>query len=378
MAADRLLRPGSAMCFLERTWIVLALSVALIGSADAQTVEQYRDRTRRLLDVWSEARVLADSADQVLREAMDVERIRFGTLLVLAHPERALGARWAARSAWRELAKTLGSDTVLLDGVVFYFPERSRSWAAGPIADGRATQVVRTMATRPDILRRQLLGHVEGTLSASVDSIFDTWLHGPIPISRATPDLEELYIELVTAPSPLVRECRNGDLTACHLAFVFINVTDRIREWYDEDGREQLIRGLPGLIRQDPEAAEVCLDRGWDDVCIAILQGLPSGPPPPLSYAARASLVRFALQRGGDGAYGTIFDAARNLADSTMVPHVVAAAAGVPIDTLLSEWRAAAINARPEQITLRLRSALLAVLWIVGLFGMAMRNTRWR
>jgi hypothetical protein len=358
--------------------MAVALSVAPIGPADAQTVEQYRARTRRLLDVWSEARVLADSADQVLRETMDVERIRFGTLLVLAHPERALGARLAARSAWSELAQTLGRDTVLLDGVVFYIPERDRPWAAGPIADGRATKVVRTMATRPDILRRQLLGHVESTLSESVDSIFNAWLHGPIPVSRAIPNLEELYVEFITAPSPLVRECRNGDLAACRRALVFINVSDQIREWYDEDGREQLIRGLPGLIRQDPEAAEVCFDRGWDEVCIAILQGLRSGPPPPLSYSTRASLVSFALQRGGDGAYGTMFDAAHHLADSTMVPHVVAAAAGLPIDTLLSEWRTAVINARPEQVTLRLRSTLVAVLWIVGLFGMAMRNTRWR
>jgi hypothetical protein len=371
LTAPRVVRAGAAVCAVGALW-------AGPAPAGGQTVEQYRARVNRLLEVWSQAREAADSADDALRANMDVETIRFGTLVVLAHPERAFAARLAARGAWRDLEEILGRDTVLLDSVAFYLPERYRPWAAGPLLQGRSTQVVRTMATRPDILRRQLLGYGELTLSRSVDSIFRNWLHGAVPVARATPDLEELHVEFVTAPSPLVRDCRLGDLPACRRALVFADVKDKVREWYDAEGRAQLIRGLPGLIRQDREAADVCLERGWDDVCIAILQGLPSGPPPPLAFPVRASLVRYALERGGDGAYGRLFDAARHLADSTMIPHVIATAAGVPIDTLLDDWRTAVVNARPERIPLRLWSALVAVLWITGLFGTAMRNTRWR
>lgn len=371
LTAQRVVRAGAT------AWAVGAL---LAGPAPAggQTVEHYRARVTRLLEVWSLAQAAADSADALLRANTDVEMIRFGSLVVLAHPVRALAARLAARGAWRDLAEILGRDTVLLDSVAFYLPERDRQWARGPLLQGRATQVVRTLATRPDILRRQLLGSAERTLSRSVDSIFRDWLHGGVPVARATPDPEELHVEFVTAPSPLVHDCRLGDLTACRRALVFTDVSDKVREWYDAEGRAQLIRGLPGLIRRDREAADVCLERGWDDVCIAILRGLPSGPPPPLAFPARASLVRYALQRGGDGAYGRLFDAARQVADITMIPIVIATAAGVPIDTLLDDWRTAVVNARPERIPLRLSSALVAVLWIAGLFGTAMRNTRWR
>jgi hypothetical protein len=54
------------------------------------------------------------------------------------------------------------------------------------------------------------------------------------------------------------------------------------------------------------------------------------------------------------------------------------AAAGVPIDTIVSRWQAHIRGAERINDTMNLRTAMAWVLWMLLLIGLAARSSRWR
>jgi len=67
------------------------------------------------------------------------------------------------------------------------------------------------------------------------------------------------------------------------------------------------------------------------------------------------------------------------LADSNAaISNRLASAAGVGLDTLLSDWRREVIAARPAAVTIPPWGAFIAFGWIVLLAGCALTSSRWR
>jgi hypothetical protein len=267
-------------------------------------------------------------------------------LLAAPHFERV--ARSAAPRLIERLADGLGPDTSLLRELALYLP-----WGpqGPPAVDGREVLRLRVLDQDRELLVERLLRWTEGWLGRHSDSAFARWLARSVPIGPGGPETEEIFAELSTAPSHLAGACLGGDLDACRVGLVLEPVRDSITEWYDLEGRRNLVRRLTGLQRQDRTAALVCIERAWYQVCEDLLRRFAAGSvPPPISYAAREHLVRFALTQGGSGAHGRLY----------------------------ADWQMLIASARPRPVTLRAGVAAWTLAWIAAFLGLALASTRWR
>jgi hypothetical protein len=111
--------------------------------------------------------------------------------------------------------------------------------------------------------------------------------------------------------------------------------------------------------------------RGDAAACVRLLP--PPGFPPPLSRVSRAAFAQLALERGGEGGYERLaMDTSATVADR------LAAAAGMPLEQLVLEWRALALRARPHAyagLELKLGATLF---WSLVFLWLAARSTRCR
>ncbi len=350
----------------------MALAASLPASGAAQTVDEYRDRVARLRVLWDTATARADRAGRV-REATTVLTLQAGSLLLLVAPHFERAARSAAPILAARLGEGLGADTALLRGLALYLPWGPES---APPVEGR--EVVRLQMLEDDRTRlvERLLRWTEGWLGRDSDTTFTRWLARSVPLGAGGPQAEEIYAELSVAPSPLAGACLAGDLHACRVGLVLEPVADSIGEWYDAEGRRNLVRSLVGLQRSDPAAARVCIERGWDQVCDDLLRRFVAGSvPPPISYVAREHLLRFALAQGGPGAYRRLYAAA---AGGGPVDAILAATAQRDTRPLLADWQASIAASKPRAVALPGGVAVTSLLWIGVLLGLALASTRWR
>jgi hypothetical protein len=92
-----------------------------------------------------------------------------------------------------------------------------------------------------------------------------------------------------------------------------------------------------------------------------------------LSEAARASLLRLAIERGGAGAFD------RFMSDTTQsISLRLENASGIAADSLIRSWLDLTRQARPQPASTSPRTALLALLWSTVLCAASLRSSRWR
>ena len=88
----------------------------------------------------------------------------------------------------------------------------------------------------------------------------------------------------------------------------------------------------------------------------------------PLSASIKHSLVAFAVERGGEGAF------ARLMSTDGAASHILAAAAAVPLDQLLAEWRIKAVAAVPARSMPGALEGGTVLLWAAALAALATRR----
>jgi len=87
----------------------------------------------------------------------------------------------------------------------------------------------------------------------------------------------------------------------------------------------------------------------------------------------RASLLSLALESGGRGAWSRIVE------DPAMSPEAALEyASGVPLSTLLAEWRSRVVENRPDVYGSLGAHSGVALMWALFFAALAMRSTRWR
>jgi hypothetical protein len=181
-----------------------------------------------------------------------------------------------------------------------------------------------------------------------------------------------VYVELVTAPSVAVRRCYAGALDACSAALGIVE-GDRIPIWYDAAERRVLVRQLQDVLNSGlrPAVVNACVQAGSDGACLDVLHALQIEPP--LSSDARQSIARMALAAGGR-------DAFRRLSRSAGQPIArrLVLAGGVPLDSLLHQWRDQVIAARPRPVTMAASMGWTTLAWSLVFGLLALRSTRWR
>src|SRR5262249_5986311 len=113
---------------------------------------------------------------------------------------------------------------------------------------------------------------------------------------------------------------------------------------------------------------------GDDTACRELLlsTGVPSLPRP-LAMEARYYLVALALRHGGRDAYHRLVVTANQ-----PIPDRLAAAASMPIDMLVREWRDSVLASRPKPVSLPPGGAWLALGWIGLFLTCGCRSSRWR
>lgn len=171
---------------------------------------------------------------------------------------------------------------------------------------------------------------------------------------------------LATARSGVAKRCVSGDTSACVTGFELTTNPDSMRGYTRAEIRAIAAR-TPGVNRR---IYSDCVDLGDTSQCLRYLAPR-GGPPMPIPQIARASLLAFAIDRGGDGSVA-------RLSRGASVEAALTAAANMDASMLIGEWQASVLAQRPAAAAGTGARGLVTLAW-AGLFlAFALRSTRRR
>jgi len=359
-----------------RVLLALLLVTGIAGPLGGQAAESREARLARLRARYAELQARAERQDSLaaLRLLVRLDTLRAAGLTVLTDSAQApvLGSALAAfEQQARAQLGALPLDLLRDARVIVRFGNAGPGWTRLITEDAQFLQI--RGAVRGDDLARQLRHSLAVVLAARGGTALQQWAGADLRIF-ADPAilLEATYIELTTSPARPARACLGGDVPACAVALDLAPLTDP-RGWYEPGSARAVVQRALRLQTNDPAVApryRACVEDADLTACQSLLQ---SFPVPRLSTRAAVTVLQRAAAMGGNQAYERFF------ADST--PPIRARlerAAGVPLDSLLGEWRAAVMAARPEPTRVPRRSQWTAVLWAAVFAVAAAGSTRWR
>jgi hypothetical protein len=226
--------------------------------------------------------------------------------------------------------------------------------------------------------QRELIRGLEGTVRYAMldrmDTQFSRWLSVKSPRFGESVDAYRIQIvgEMVGRPARPNVACLGGDAEACAVALGLRAAPDTLVEWFLPETWPRLAGMLEGeLSARDRLARERCMGARDLAACHAVLT--PGRVRPPVSFYGRLYLVGLALDAGGQGAFD------RLVADTgAAVEQRLAAAAGMPADSLLTKWAGAVRSAFPGSPLPRQGEAIVTLAWSIAILTLAARGSRWR
>lgn len=376
----------------DARWLALALVLSLPGIGRGQTIQELERRI-------AETRLKADQAGAAVRAhrlaaqpSMGVytaaTTIARGGVVIRYTPDLTDKVLAAARRADSLLEYQLGAVVERARGDTFLVrsdtSQRGRSAIAieyrpGGRQGGRALGRM-SVAELVD----NLIGSLGPEIVTRRWTPLREWMPGPHVLTAAERGLPInwawIRMALVTSPSRVARGCYAGSIPDCASALQLVPVADPAMAWYDSAGRFEYVKGREDReMRVDRAGTERCLQHSDRD-CLAVMRRLFEGERTPLARSVGApvdasvrwSLERFALETGG------LHANERMLSDSISAVSALTAAAGIPLDTLISRWRATAARDAAISSDFSLRMALTALAWIALMLFLALRSPRWR
>lgn len=350
----------------------LAGQTAAAPDAGPGRTRQLEARADSLARLWEEANALANLADSLAHGDYpgNVDTLSAGSLRII-HNASVLPLEAAAERAWPLIDSLFGSAgrelqqrPYLIHAIDPDSQVRTRpTW-------GIVIPWDRTVKETADLL----LIYVP---MRPVDPAFKAWYGDAIrPSTRGTRfDLEQSYLSLVTSHYGVGQDCFLGSIESCRSVLGLDDPADPIRLFRTQAERQEAARGMmPTYWENEFRAAFIPCVAGADSSCVVMLRLLrPSQLPRPVAMIARQTLVSLTLRLGGRDGY------ARLMADSAApMPARLRAASGLPLDSLLTLWRASVIAARPNPVELPLFGPLVGLGW-AAVFGVcALRSSRWR
>ena len=200
------------------------------------------------------------------------------------------------------------------------------------------------------------------------------WMHGNVPIAALTPaDLAGVTEGMARTPARPNLACLSGNAAACATSLGLRLGADTLAEWYDPAAWPRLAEMLGGrLSGLDEIARQDCMHRNDPKACQTILT--PERVLLPVSTGGRLYLVQRAVALGGPTGFRRL-----TVPGSEPVSARLEAAAGIPIDTLLSGWSAAVLAAAPGGPGHPVYELILAITWSLALLLLvAAGSGRWR
>ncbi|HEY6807374.1 MAG TPA: hypothetical protein VI160_01200 [Gemmatimonadales bacterium] len=367
----------------------VAVAALLAGAPQARgqalDTDGWHHRADSLLALWRQARTFA-AVGQALRadrtrgtaavtrataERRGQHPVQAGGLMVLSDEPDSIPLRSAVPRAWALLARTYGAAAGPLTAQPVRIHVAHLGRATPPMAESRPV----SSTVSADGLARMLLAIVG---APRVDHALQHWLGGGVrPVIDTAAMHGAAYVSLVTAPSVAARGCLQGVPADCRTALELPPDTLFYLTAYDAGERRLAVSHARQSAMLDPPEQLTyahCVRDGEDGACRDFLRLLGTDQVPrPLPDDARQLLVSAALALGGPGAYD------RLVADTlASIPDRIAAAAGAPLDAVITRWRSDVLRARPAPPSVPLADGLLALAWIGVLAGGALTSTRWR
>lgn len=335
--------------------------------------EQLEARADTLLRQWRAATQLAAVAGPYVatRPPGSAVTVAIGALRVVTNPS-PLPVRAAAIRVWATIDSTYGTAASALSEHPYYLqaidpdtsvPRPDRPWG-----------VLVPWNVDTATLARILLS---GATTPEADPALLTWMGGRIDLmADAALGFRSSYVDVVTSPFQVSRQCFLGAVDRCALALGLIDpAAGAVQLLLTPTERRDAVDRLrwqfaEGSLLQDRQA---CM-AGVDSTCVHLLGIIPAGEwPKPLGNRARQSLVRVALRLGGSEAFARLMqDPAAPLSDRLQ------RASGVRVDSLLATWRSLVVRARPEPVTIPVWGVWAALAWGAIFAGLAIRSSRWR
>jgi hypothetical protein len=227
----------------------------------------------------------------------------------------------------------------------------------------------------PESIAYAMVRSVSAAISAKSASGISQWTNGAIPIAPGLDEKVEwatLRLGLVSSPSHLGRSCYLGDVRACRVFLGLDTVADPVHELYDTLGRQRRVSHVVGGARlYSRVATERCLG-GNDDACVSVLQGLGGDIAVLSNPYMRTSVVAHALRLGGERA------AERLLTTPGGPREALAAAAKMPLDSLIADWQRHLGEGSTSGNNVPFTMALSAIGWVALCVFLALRGSRWR
>lgn len=341
------------MC--RRRIALLTLLVSWGGSLHAQEPAVVLRRMEERLDSMQLARALRDS--MALR-AMYSDTVAAGGLRIATSSRLRPFAQAAGEEAWQRLITRFG-------------PSVTEQGAFPVTAFGTTRSTVPRLAKAGELARGLERGAAYWIWQTQGAAVL-RWMGGTVPTGTISQsDVGDIAEELLRTPARPNRACYAGEAMACAEALGIHVGTDTLDAWFEPSTWPRLAGMVYGELNGlERTARQRCTDEGDLSACRSILT--PARVLPPVGGLGRQYLVQLALESGGASAFERLTaDTGGNL------EHRLAAAAGVPIDTLLSRW-GASLRAVPRGPAAPPQELLLGLAWTGLLLAMALGGSRWR
>lgn len=364
-------------------WLVamgLALSVGPVA-VRAQTQAEYRARVQALVPVWRRMIALKRYEDSVKTGALPRDTVRYGPLTVLVDSSLAPFGREVTRVAAATIERRFGRAANALRGHVYVLtllpgrPAGSDTVQLSEVFSARGSSFLQSQIRDERLVTAAIVTRAAMTLTEAVGEKFAWWLSGGLPVDTTTSGTwVGVRIDLVTASARVARACYAGTDSACGLALGVLGEDDPVTRWFDAAERRDMVHGLRFQMRTDHEARyEHCTAGDDDSACVELLHLLPSGQiTPPLEAFARQSLAGLALDLGGPESL------ARLEATPGDLGARLAAAAGIPLDSLLGIWRRNAVSVRAANPSVSWPMVFSSLFWVAICGALALRSSPWR
>ena len=369
-----------ALCLTVPLAAQNAASGATARAADARATA-IRDRFVRAAGHAAHVKAMIDSSLHAQSVEPVPDSIIAGTITIRIRGEPLIpGFREAlvsgAATAWSTAVTTLGSEASLASGHPLTVVRiRKNIWDPEPLAvlqlPGKVPHFFQFSRTpQPQQLTDAVLDLVGWLAGEREPTALKGWTGAAwIPLKPNAHDEWELAgFALATSRSSYARRCFEGAIRDCAVVMELTpdRPADPLRAWYRSEDIPELVSEYTSRDSSENALFRRCVLERNADVCdsAARLRAIRY----PLSVSIKNSLVAFAVERGGQGAF------TRLLHTDDATSTILAATAGVPLDQLLAEWRIKAVAAAPARSMPGPLEGGTVLLWAVALAALATRR----
>ena len=380
---SRPIRSAAAVCAGLGMWVALGPALAA-----QETPSALRARLDSLAPVLAEARRDLDAREAEIEEARrlaaaaatSVDTVRIADFTVLTPAGQGAETRKLFTEVWEEAFAHLGHSPALSRST---FSFQRVVGEPLPIHIEGGGQVLHRDSWVPRArvktdVHRLIAGAMSHDLRENRSQV-GGWLRGnalnPMP-------WEDAYRQVATTSSMVTRACLTGDAQACGSAMGLHLFNDAegpeidhqtLADWYTADEKRALVaRRSPWFDRQLRSLRNRCVVEHEATACDEYLMDYGFDWTP-LGVPVRETLVAYALDRGGSGAWERLVEHP-DMTPAEAMEH----ASGQSIDALLAGWQAELLAHRPETFEPLVPSSGRAFLWTLLFAALALRSTRWR